>query len=132
MAAIPLKVRGLNVVLVVFSLLVLGGSAFVMSRNISVNTKVGASNVIESATGKLVKKGSAAFSPCKNVTTNYALIGANPTTSAVAKTSPVPTPACTPLSVQATLADPLVGKRVVATGVFANGIFSATNLTASK
>lgn len=127
MAAFPIHVRGLNVGLVVFSLLVMGGAAAVMS-NPQV-FKTGASNVIESATGKLVKKGTPAFSPCANATTTYGLIGAQPTTPVNAKTSPTPTPACTPLSVTASLADPLVGLRVIATGTFTNGIFYATNLT---
>lgn len=117
-------------VLVVFSLLVMGGAAAVMSMNQSTNFKSGASNVIESTTGKLVKKGTPAFSPCKNATTTYALIGAQPTTPVNAKASPTPTPACTPLSVVASLADPLVGQRVIATGTFTNGIFYATDLKA--
>lgn len=140
MAVIPLKIRGLNVILVVFSLLVLGGSAYYMEQNLPVSLRSGASNVIQSATGKLVKKGTPAFSPCKSATTNYALIGAQPETPVNAKNLPktngkpsaMPTPACTPLSVQASMADPLVGQKVIATGTFQSGIFYATSLKASK
>lgn len=142
MAALPfpLRVRGLNLGLIVFSLLVLGGAAYFMSSNSTVNYKSGAANTIQSATGKLVKRGTPAFSPCRNVTTDYGLIGANPTTSVnaqartpqpgkpSAKPTPNVTPACTPLSVQASLAEPLVGQRVVATGTFTDGIFYATDL----
>lgn len=135
MAAIPLRIRGLNVVLVVFSLLVMGGAAVAM--NSAQIFKSGASNLIQSATGKLVKKGTPEFSPCKNAATTYALIGAQPTTpvNAQVTVSPrpsgkptSPTPACTPLSVQSSIADPLVGQRVVATGTFTNGVFYATSL----
>lgn len=132
-----MKVRGLNVGLLAFSLLVLGGSAYVMTQTQLFRS--GASNVVQSATGKLVKSGTPAFSPCKNIspTIVYALIGAQPETSISAKSlgSPVPSPkpsnippACTPLVTTAALADPLIGDRVVATGTFTNGIFYATEL----
>lgn len=131
MAAIPFRVRGLNVGLVVFSLLVMGGAAAVMSN--PQLFKSGASNTIQNATGKLVKKGTPAFSPCKDTTLSYALIGAEVITTVNAMTSPRPssgaTPACTPLSVQSSLADPLVGQRVIATGTFTDGIFYATTLS---
>lgn len=116
-----MKVRGLDVVFVVFSLLVLGGAAYYMSTNSAVNYKSGASNVLQSVTGKLVKKGTAAFSLCKsaNTTYNYGIL-----TSATA---------CTHLAAVAKIADPLVGQRVIAVGTLQNGIFYATNITlASK
>ncbi len=135
MAAIPLVNRGLNIVLVVFSLLFLGGGAYVMDQNYQTNLKTGASDVISSATGKLVKKGTPAFSPCKNIISTYALVGAQPETSINAgniapdKTN-TPAPACTPLAVSISLAEPLLGERVIALGAYRNGIFYATNLRA--
>lgn len=125
MAAIPLRVRGLNVVLVVFSLLVLGGAAAFMEANLPANIQSRASNVTQNLTGKLVKKGTVAFSPCKAVTTNYALIIPQPAGSTA-------TVACSPLSVQSAIADPLVGKQIVATGTLQSGVFYATSLTATK
>lgn len=118
MAAIPLKIRGLNVVLVVFALFVLGGAAAIMEQNLPTNIKIGASNIIQSAGGTLAKKGSSAFLPCKFVTTDYVLISKAPSTT------------CTPLTVQSSLADPLIGKQVIATGTIQNGIFYATSLKA--
>lgn len=118
MAAIPLKVRGLNVVLVVFSLLVLGGSAYIMEQNLPTSVQTRASNVTENVPGKLVKKGTKAFSPCSKVATNYALIDANNS--------------CTPLTVQSSIAEPLVGKQVIATGTTQNGEFFATSISLSK
>lgn len=117
------KGKGLNLALLVLSLFVLSGSAIAMTGG-QKSFKTGASNVTESATGKLVKKGTPAFSPCKNATTEYALIGVNLAT---------PTPACTPLSVKSSEADALVGKSVTVTGTFQDGVFYATTLTkASK
>lgn len=116
MSAFSLKVRGLNVGLVAFSLLVLGGSAYYMSKNTPVTYKSKAANVIEDTSGKLVKKGTPAFSPCKEVKTDYALV-----------------PECTPLSVESSIANPLVGKEVTATGTYQAGVFYATSLVkASK
>lgn len=147
--------KGLNLVLVVFSLLVLGGSAYYLSTNRPVNLKSGASNLLQTTTGKLVKKGSPDFAPCgKTASFTYGLLGAQvlaanttgpfDTAAFPAKSGPRPTPykptpvptsmpvaktpACTPLMVQASLADPLVGKRVDVTGTYQNGIFYATSL----
>ena len=117
MVRFPVNVRGLNVVLVVFSLLVLGGSAYVMSNNLTTSFGSRASKTIDTATGKLAKRGDAAFTTCKIVdaSIDYAIIGSQPL-------------ACTPLFVLSSLADPFIGKRVIATGVFENGIFYATDL----
>ncbi len=112
-----------------------GTSAYIISTQ-SFQYKSGASNVVQTATGVLVKKGTSAFSPCKNAATPYALLGAQPETRLNAQRSPVPsgkptvrpTPACTSLTVQSSLADPLIGKRVIATGTSQNGIFYATDL----
>lgn len=117
MAAIPLTQRGLNVVFVVFSLLVLGGSAYIMEQNLSTSVQTKASNVNQSLQGTLVKKGSKEYMKCKSISTTYAIVGQTPT-------------ACTSLSVQASKADPLVGKTVIASGTLQSGIFYATNLTA--
>lgn len=134
-----------------FALMVVGGSAYFMSANKSTNIKTGASNVIESAQGMLVKKDTPAFSPCKNVTTPYALIGAQPTTPDNAKNgvqptprvkatpggAPAPTdekrtqtpPACTPLTIPSEFAEPLVGKKVIVSGTFKDGIFYGTTIS---
>jgi|GEM_PF-4965644 len=162
------KVRGLNVVLVVFSLLVLGTSAYLMSTGALTSFRSGASNVVQSATGKLVKKGNPDFAPCgKNANFTYGLLGAQvlglnveaasaPTTTPVSSFKPTPSPfptptpvrvtptpfvtavptsqstptshtaACTPLTVNAFAANPLVGKRVLVTGTMQNGMFYAT------
>lgn len=133
MAAIPLKVRGLNVVLVVFSLLVLGGSAAFISQNTQVNTKVGASNVVQNISGVLLKKGTAAFNrACSGVTTTYAILGStSPTPNPNQRGIGLVIPKCTALNVLNRLADPLVGKGVIATGTLQNNIFYATKLVAS-
>jgi hypothetical protein len=109
-------------VLVAFSLVVLGGSAYYMSQNKPVSYQPKASDSNQYVTGKLVKKGTVAFSPCKDTTTDYALIGTEVTDGA-----------CTPLSVQSSLADPLLGQKVTASGTVQNGTFYATELSkASK
>ena len=153
----PLTFKGLNIVLVAASLLMLGGVGAYLSTNQSVNLKTGASNITQSTTGKLVKKGTAQFSPCKNATTPYALIGSGLTSELAKAQTPdpqnvrertnnqgkdqnirvknqikptmAPTPACLPLNIQASLADPLIGDRVVVAGTFQNGIFFATSIT---
>lgn len=132
----PIKVRGLNVVLVVFSLLVLGGSAYAMST--STSFKSGASNVVQSINGTLIgskdRRFSSCFNPKSRPTTNYAVIGDVQMNAAIVggsnikKADVVTSAACTPLVVSASLADPLLGQNVIATGVSKGVIFYATAL----
>lgn len=119
MVSFPMKVRGLNVVLVVFSLLVLGGAAYYMSSNSSVNFNSGATNIIPSVFGKLVRKGTTAFNICKrfDTTYNYGIL----TSSS----------ACTGLVAVAKMADPLVGQNVVAVGALKDGVMYATKITSA-
>jgi hypothetical protein len=145
--------KGFEMGMAAFALLALGGSAYYMSANKSTNVKTGASNVIESAQGTLVKKDTPAFSPCKDVTTPYALIGAQPTTPVNAKggtqptprvkatpgTTPVATtekkvatpPACTPLTIPSDFAESLVGQKVIVSGTFKDGVFYGTTIAAT-
>lgn len=121
MAVNSMRNKSLSLVLVVFSFFVLAGAALFMSRNSAVNYNSGASNIIQSVVGKLVKKGTAAFSPCKSVDTTY--------TYGILTTAT----ACTHLIANAKTADPLVGQSVIAVGALRNNIFYATNVTlASK
>jgi len=102
-----------------FSVLVVGGVGYFLSQNVAVNYKSGASSVIQTAVGKLVKKGSREFSPCNSPNTAYKYgLLATLTSSG----------ACTPLVVNVSLADPLVGKTVIATGTLQSGVFYATGL----
>lgn len=145
---------GYSPLIVVFLLLVLGFGAYFLAKNFQVNLKSGASNVVQSATGKLVKKGTPDFAPCgKNANFTYGLLGSQvlaasteaggrivstaiPRPTGIRRTpTPVPTPktpACTPLTVKAGLADKLVGQKVIVTGTYQNGIFYATTIAAIK
>lgn len=145
--------KGFELGMAAFALVALGGSAYFMSANKSVNVKTGASNVIESAQGTLVKKDTPAFSPCKDVTTPYALIGGQPTTPVNAKdgtkatprvkatpgATPLATtekktatpPACTPLTIPSDFAESLVGQKVIVSGTFKDGVFYGTTIAAT-
>lgn len=125
MAATPFRVRGLNVILVVFSLLVLGGAAVFMSQGNLVNLNSGASNVVQSTEGKLVKKGSKDFAPCggNDVNFTYGLIGAKvlaasdivpvltstpkPTDGVLMTSGPRPTPSIRPVPTKTPVPTPI-------------------------
>jgi len=106
---------GFNIGLLLFAVLFLGGSAYFMSSNQPVNTTSSASDSIQTLEGLLAKKGTAVYSPCKGIITDYAIVGFQS--------------ACTPLVVNASLTTNLLGKRVRATGTFQNGLFYATDLS---
>lgn len=106
--------KGFNIGLLAFAVLFLGGSAYFMSSNQTVNTNSSANDSVKTVEGMLVLKGTAAFSPCKGLKTDYAVIGFQS--------------ACTPLIVNASMTKNLLGKRVRATGTYQNAIFYATDL----
>lgn len=111
--------KGWELGMAAFALLVLGGSAYFMSQNRVLNYKTGASNVVESTTGILVKKDTPAFSPCKDVTTPYGIIG-------IQKDNTVHK--CLPLVVSVELAEPLVGTKITVNGTTREDIFYATSI----
>lgn len=132
-------------VMSLFGVLVVGGAAIVLSNNSAVKFKSGASNVDENLSDKLVKRGTSAFSPCKDldIKYTYALLGTGekmmkgspepkrtgkPTVRATANPENMPN-SCTALVVQASLAEPFVGKRVSVTGTFQGGVFFATKIS---
>lgn len=105
--------------LVVLALFVLAGSAYTMSKPTSFKT--GASNVFQSVSGKLVKKGSQMFSACARLSAfvSYGLLGTG-------------TSECLPLQIKSSLADPLVDQKVFVTGTLQNSIFYATSLVVAS
>lgn len=118
-----------------FGVVAVGGVAMMLSSNSAVRYKAGASNVDQSLSQILVKKGTSAFSPCKKLDSQYtyALLGGAkkekgspyPKTSGSPDTLPN---SCTALIVDSSLAEPLVGKRVSVTGTLTDGVFYATNI----
>lgn len=161
------RMKGASPLIMVFLVAILAVGAFFLYKNYAVNLKSGASSVIQSANGTLLKKGSAAFiTACGKTPTSftYALTGgtqvlgleveaaaaprrATPapvvTRPPAKQTSPprtvgptptaIPVPTynpsvCLPLSITASLADPLVGQKVVVTGTYQRNIFYATTI----
>lgn len=135
-----------NIFIVIVLFVILAVGAYFLYKNFQVNLKSGASNVVQSANGKLLKSGSKEFSTsCKGVITQYALfqpkvlaavsgpgyVTGEPPPSLTPRPSAKPTAVpvnCLPLVVQAKLADPLVGQMVVVTGTQKNGTFYATSI----
>lgn len=124
-----------------FGVLVVGGTA--LALNTSVNYKTGASNISENMSDKLVKRGTSAFSPCKDLDKKYtyALLGngvgekeapeprrfGSPKPSAKPVNSP-----CTPLLVSDKMAEVHVGRRVLVKGVKRDGVFYATEMSSQN
>lgn len=118
MARFSSKFKGVNLFIVVLCLLVLGGLAVLLRNYQNVNSGSGASAaafVPQNAAGTLVKKGSAQFNKdCgKDAQAYYALINSSK---------------CTLLVVNGTIADPLIGKTVMATGALNDDAFYASSL----
>lgn len=112
-------------VFVVFSLLAMGGAAYIMSTQ-NLNYKTGASNVVETKAGTLVKKGTTEYKICSTLPvtqyTKAAMYGLiQPALGAKNAT-------CLILSAQASIADPLLKLKVNATGTTQNGVFYATKI----
>lgn len=113
-AKTKLKFKGLNLALLVLSLLVLSGSAIFMSGGYKTGFNSGASESEKTITGKLVKSGTAGYKVCKDLTSKYALVEDQ---------------GCRALTVTEALAEPLVGKKVNVTGVIESGEFFAVTLS---
>lgn len=127
----------------VFGVFAVGGSAVLLTKNLSVNYKAGASNVEQNMSEKLVKRGTSAFSPCKDLDKKYtyALIGngvgekedpeskrfGSPKPSAKPVNSP-----CTPLLVSDKMAEVHVGRKVLVKGVKKDGVFYATEISSQN
>ena len=112
-------------VFVVFSLLAMGGAAYVMSSQ-NLNYKTGAANVVETKSGTLVKKGTPEYKLCSVLPVTqysraamYGLI--QPEINAK-------NPLCIIVSARVTIADPLLKQKVNATGTTQNGIFYASKI----
>lgn len=90
--------KGFAPIILLFLVVALAGLVYFIATNRQVNLQSGASNNVQSATGKLVKKGSPDFAPCGNgASFTYGLLGAQ--VLAAATTAPVPgtgTPRQTP------------------------------------
>lgn len=122
----PFVHRGLNMVFVVFSLLAMGGAAYIMSTA-NLNYKTSAGNLVEQKTGVLVKKGTPEYSPCNalpvtqyNRAAMYGLIQTDTRLRGAVT--------CLILSAQASIADPLLKLKVTATGTLQNTVFYATKI----
>lgn len=94
-------------VMVIVLLIVLTGAYFVATKQFIFNPH--ASNTTQSATGQLVKKGTAGFSACTHVTSTYALLGGDANKYGSG---------CLALVVNASQAEPFVDQRVIITGVY--------------
>jgi len=112
-------------VFVVFSLLAMGGAAYIMSTA-NLNYKTSAGNNVQQKTGVLVKRGTPEYRTCSSLpVTQYskaAMYGLIQTDekSKVAK--------CLILSAQSSIADPLLKLKVTATGTLQNSVFYATKI----
>lgn len=129
----------LNMVFAAISLVVVASSALVMTKNVPTVFKSSASNLNETRNGTLVKKGSNEFlSKCTATRPAVAL-----QKESSKKNAPTPKPIapgysfgiidgahCTPLIVDASLANSLVGKKVTVKGTEQRGIFYATSIKA--
>lgn len=149
--------RGASPIIIVVLVLFLAAVGYFIAQNYIVNLKSGASSVVQFANGTLVKNTMASFAPCAaiNPKATYGLLTQSPvsdegtsnvlavTATAVPGKTPVPgtlppkptasvaprQPLCTILVIQASLAEPFVGKQVVVTGTIQNGVFYATTIS---
>lgn len=92
--------------ILVFALFVLGASAYFMSQGQTVDYESDAARKTQFISGKLIKKGSPEFLACTNIVAPYAIAES-----------------CTPVTLPADAADPLVGKKVMIEGIYRNKTF---------